>query len=79
LQIADCGLKGYMETEVEPDEFCTAAQIARMSELVVRQREARVKDDSLSPEESRELEELIGAELIGAARRADAKFGKLTP
>jgi hypothetical protein len=47
------------------DEFFTAAQQTRLTELMERRRAG-----NLSPEEASELERLIAAELDGARRRA---------
>ena len=56
------------------DQFFNAAQQERLAELM-RLREA----GSASPEEEKELEGLIEAELDGARRRAEALLNELKP
>jgi hypothetical protein len=56
------------------DQFFTAAQQGRLAELVSR-REA----GGASPEEEKELEGLVEAELDGARRRAEALLNELKP
>ena len=60
-----------------PDRFFNEQHCQRLSELMDKQREARLQDSQLPPAEERELEELIKVELLGAAQRADAIFGGL--
>ena len=54
-----------------PDEFFTAAQQARLAELMEKWRDARDKNETLSADEQTELEQLIEAELEGSALRAE--------
>jgi hypothetical protein len=62
--------------DFEPDEFFTAEQQQRMSELMTKWRELRDSNLQLSIEEQSELEQLVELELIGSAKRT-AKIAKL--
>ncbi|MEP7342053.1 MAG: hypothetical protein ABI977_30255 [Acidobacteriota bacterium] len=55
----------------QPDEFFTAVQQQRLSELMARWRIARDADQSLAVQEQKELEELVEAELLASAKRAE--------
>lgn len=57
--------------DFRPDEFFTAAQQKRMSELMQKLRAAQNGDDVISPDEQAELEELVNAELEASVRRAE--------
>lgn len=58
--------------DFRPDEFFTAQQQERMSQLMQTLREAQDGTGTISPEEQAELEALIEAELEGSIRRAEA-------
>jgi hypothetical protein len=62
-----------------PDEFFTAAQQARLQELMARWRVARDAGASLPPEEQAELDALVEAELRAATARAAALSRGLAP
>ena len=53
----------------QPDVFFTAAQQARLSELMEKWRSARDGKGTLLPDESKELELLVNTELQAAADR----------
>ncbi len=55
----------------QPDRFFTAAQQQRLATLMSQWRAARDAGQSLPPDESRELEALIAAEVEGAGLRAE--------
>lgn len=59
-----------------PDEYFTADQQRRMSELIQKVSDAEVGKAELSPEDRAELEALVEAELEGSARRVE-KVAKL--
>ena len=63
--------------DFEPDEFFTAKQQQRMSELMTKWRELRDSNLQLSAEEQLELEQLAEAELIGSAKRTAKIADKL--
>ncbi len=54
-----------------PDEFFTAEQQQRLSELMGKLHAAQEQNQELSPEDRSELEKLIEAELEGSGRRAE--------
>jgi hypothetical protein len=62
---------------MRPDEFFTAAQQHRLSELLAKRRQALDVGRQMDPGENAELESLIDAELDGATRRAAALIGEL--
>jgi hypothetical protein len=57
--------------QMRPDQFFSAEQQQRLSELMARWRAARDAGSSLSIEEQTELERLVEAELRAAGRRAE--------
>jgi hypothetical protein len=63
--------------DFEPDEFFTAEQQQRMSELMDKWRELRDSNSQLSIEEQAELEQLVELELIGSAKRTAKIADKL--
>jgi hypothetical protein len=63
--------------DFQPDEFFTAEQQARLSELMPKWRDARDNNLQFSAEERSELEKLIDEELEGSANRAAKIAGKL--
>ncbi len=56
--------------DFRPDEFFTAGQQERLSELMQKWRDARDNKGRFSTEEQSELENLIGLELEGSGKRA---------
>lgn len=60
----------------QPDQFFTAAQQQRLATLMVQWRAARGTGQSLSLDESRELEALIAAEVEGAGNRVPSCFAE---
>ncbi|MGL4550485.1 MAG: hypothetical protein ACRC33_04805 [Gemmataceae bacterium] len=60
-----------------PDEFFTAQQQGRLSELYGRLRSARDEGTALPPGEQDELDALIDAEQEAAVRRTEALVRKL--
>ena len=68
----------YVVQRFSPDEFFTAEQQKRLSELMDKLHAAQEGRQEFSPEEKAELEKLIEAELEGSARRAEkiAQFFK---
>lgn len=60
----------------QPDEFFSADQQNRLGYLMQKMRDARDIGKMLPQEEWTELENLVDAELIGSARRAE-KIAKL--
>ena len=56
--------------DFQPDEFFTAKQQQRLSELMQKWRDARDHNLSFSAEDQRELEKLIDKELEGSAKRS---------
>lgn len=56
----------------QPDEFFTAVQQQRLSELMGRWRAAQEAGSKLSDPEQAELETLVDAQLEGTAKRAAA-------
>ena len=63
--------------DFEPDEFFTAKQQKRMSELMDKWRELRDCNSRLSVEEQTELEQLVESELSGSANRSAMLADKL--
>lgn len=61
----------YIVQRFSPDEFFTADQQKRLSELMDKLRGAQAGNQNFSIEEKEELERLIEAELEGSARRAE--------
>lgn len=59
----------YILQKFQPDEFFTAAQQKRMSELLDKLRLAQEGKVEFSLEEKAELEELVAAELKGSGNR----------
>jgi len=62
---------------LRPDQFFTAAQQQRLSELMERWRAARDAKTTLPPEEQAELEALVEAELQAATQRAESALPEL--
>jgi hypothetical protein len=62
---------------MRPDEFFTAAQQDRLSELLAVRRAAQQGGRQLDTADEAELELLVQAELDGAARRAAAMIQEL--
>jgi len=58
--------------QMGPDQFFTAEQQQRLSELMSRWRVARDAGQKLPPGEQAELEALVEAQLEGSAQRAEA-------
>jgi len=54
----------------QPDEFFTAEQQRRLTELMEAWREARDRSSTLPAQEQAELESLIDAELLASQQRA---------
>ena len=52
------------------DEFFSDAQLNRRKELTAKMHECRSRGAELSPDEDRELDELIGTELEASGKRA---------
>jgi len=63
---------------MQPDRFFTAEQRNRLQELMTKWRTARDVGTKLSDEEQAELESLVGAQLEGAANRAEAMLAGVT-
>lgn len=61
----------YIVQRWSPDEFFTAEQQKRLSELMQKLHEVQDRNEKLLPEEREELEKLIQAELEGSGRRAE--------
>lgn len=61
----------YVVQRFSPDEFFTAEQQKRLSELMRKLNEAQERNEELLPEERKELEKLIAEELEGSGRRAE--------
>ena len=57
-----------------PDQFFTAQQQRRLSELMARWRAARDAGDSLPPAEQAELDALVDAEVRASGQRAAASL-----
>ncbi len=57
--------------QMRPDQFFTAAQQQRMSELMTKWRTARDSSNLLSSDEQAELEVLVEAELAATTKRAE--------
>ena len=62
-----------------PDEFFTAAQQQRLSDLLSKRRVALDNGAEMDPGDKSELEVLIDAELDGAIRRSAAMVKELRP
>lgn len=62
---------------MRPDEFFTAAQQQRLSELLAKRRNALDVGGEMAPGEQNELEALIDAELDGAIQRVGATVNAL--
>ncbi len=60
-----------------PDRFFNAQQQQQMAELMDKLRLVREGQATMTPEEMREAEELVEAELRGAVQRTEAIFGNL--
>lgn len=63
-----------VQARYEPDPFFTAAQIDRLKELMAASRRANETGDPMAADQKAELQQLIDAELAGAARRAASLF-----
>jgi hypothetical protein len=61
----------YIVQRFSPDEFFTAEQQKRLSELMSELHAAQDRGAQLAPEEREELEKLIEAELEGSGRRTE--------
>lgn len=61
----------YVVQRWSPDEFFTAQQQKRLSELMQKLHDAQDRNEELLPEERKELEKLIETELEGSGRRAE--------
>jgi hypothetical protein len=61
------------------DEFFTASQSTRLNELMASWRQCRDAGTGLAAAEQAELEALVEAELVGAARRSAALSAALSP
>lgn len=61
----------YIVQRFSPDEFFTATQQNRLSELMHKLHDAQEGKQEFSIEEKAELEKLIEAELEGSGRRAE--------
>lgn len=61
----------YIVQRFSPDEFFTAEQQKRLSELTDKLHAAQAGGQDFSSEEKAELEKLIEAELEGSARRTE--------
>ena len=59
---------------MQPDRFFTAEQLERLSELMLRWRQARDAGTTLPPAKQAELEALVEAEVRAAADRAEALY-----
>jgi hypothetical protein len=59
-----------IEQSLRPDRFFTAAQQQRLMALMSRWRTLRDQGDTLPPDEQKELEALIAAEVQASATRA---------
>ena len=57
---------------LRPDEFFSAAQHSRLSDLFEKWRTARQAGQKLSQEEQAELESLVDAELEASSKRAES-------
>lgn len=67
---------GHKETlfivqRFQPDEFFTAEQQERLSQLMQKLRQAEAENKEMNPKERAELEKLIDEEFEGWARRAE--------
>ena len=62
---------------MRPDEYFTAAQQQRLTELLARRRSALDSASEMDAADKAELEVLIDAELEGATRRAAAMVSEL--
>ena len=62
----------FIVQRFQPDEFFTASQQKRLSELMQKLRKAQAEDREMNFKERAELEDLIDAELEGSARRAES-------
>lgn len=61
----------YIVQRWSPDEFFSAEQQKKLSELMQKLHESEEGKEELLPEEREELEKLIEAELEGSGRRAE--------
>jgi hypothetical protein len=61
----------FIVQRFQPDEFFTAEQQNRLSELMQKLREAQAENREMNPQEKAELENLIGEELEGSAKRVE--------
>ena len=76
LSDADTGTLIVVQN-MRPDQFFTAAQQARLTELMAKWRNARDSGGTLDPVEQAELEALVDAELEGSGFRAEAMANEL--
>jgi predicted RNA-binding protein Jag len=70
LELDESGAVVYVQ-DFRADEFFSAAQQARLADLMRKRRNARDKGESLSVDEQVELEKLIEAELESSVRRTE--------
>ncbi len=61
----------FIVQRFQPDEFFTAEQQERLSQLMQKLRQAEAENKEMNPKERAELEKLIDEELEGSARRAE--------
>jgi hypothetical protein len=69
----------FLLQSYEPDQFFTASQQERLTELMSIWRLARDSDIMLPAEQQLELDDLIEAELYATAERAKAVISKIHP
>ena len=65
--------------QMRPDRFFDTAQQSRLAELMMHWRTARDRSESLSVEETAELDALVAAELEASTKRAAELLRELQP
>jgi hypothetical protein len=80
MEIGSQEINGFFLLQsYQPDQFFTAQQQQRLTELMSIWRTAQDKGDTLPPEQQAELDNLIEAELYATAERAKAILADIQP
>jgi hypothetical protein len=80
VQMGSQEINGFLLLQTyQPDQFFTAEQQQRLTELMSSSRNAQERGAALSAEQQAELEDLIEAELYATAERAKAILAQTQP
>jgi uracil-DNA glycosylase len=80
VQMGNQEINGFLLLpSYQPDQFFTAQQQQRLTELMSIWRTARDRGETITPEQQSELDDLIEAELDATAERAKAILSQTQP